>query len=232
MIEFNKDLDYGDTGIVYQSGMQQIMKLYEKEPERAGELAIAMIETALTGGEHSSDDYVVDIMLEQLKFLANNTKSNNEVRKQGYADKKIKKQRLDEIAELYLEGKTQDEIAKIIGVSRQTINTRLTLIRKDFKHLLDSKDDVKEMSSKVSEECKENCVKEMSSLSSVSSDVKHNININKNINNNINSQFLSDDKNLSAIAVETLDAMGCRYEIQGDYVIILDTGKKMRIERR
>lgn len=64
-------------------------------------------------------------------------------------------------------------------------------------------------------------------LSSVSSDVKrvkHNVNVNVNVNNNDN--LTSAD----FITIEELDAMGCKYEIRGTKVYIVDTGKVFNLK--
>ena len=49
----------------------QIKKLYEADPERAGELAISVIEFILTG-EISSDDMMIDLLLEPIKKITEN----------------------------------------------------------------------------------------------------------------------------------------------------------------
>ena len=66
--EFN-DVKIYESGIIYQSVFEQIKKLHEKEPERAGELAISAIEMVLTG-QISSDDYLLEIMLETSKVVS------------------------------------------------------------------------------------------------------------------------------------------------------------------
>jgi hypothetical protein len=71
MIEKFKDTEIRNSGIVYDSALMQIKKLYEADPERAGELAISVIEFILTG-EISSDDMMIDLLLEPIKKITEN----------------------------------------------------------------------------------------------------------------------------------------------------------------
>jgi hypothetical protein len=49
MIEMFNEVEMRDSGIIYNSVLEQIRKLYAVDPERAGELAISAIELTLTG---------------------------------------------------------------------------------------------------------------------------------------------------------------------------------------
>ena len=69
MIENFKDLEVRQSGVIYQSTFEQIKKLYAVDPEKAGELAISAIEMVLCG-QISSDDMIVELMLEPTKVVA------------------------------------------------------------------------------------------------------------------------------------------------------------------
>ena len=62
MIENFKDIPIRKSGIIYSSLLDQIKKIYSKDPVLAGELAISAIELVLTG-EMSSDDLMVEVAL-------------------------------------------------------------------------------------------------------------------------------------------------------------------------
>ena len=115
MIEF-KNLEYRDSAIVYRTTLEQIKKIYEKNPQQAGELAIAAIEVALAG-EHSSDDYLVDVILEQAKFLSTKNKESHQKVVDAKKEARAEKLQLREIAEIKLpdlNAYTVEEAMKIV----------------------------------------------------------------------------------------------------------------------
>ena len=135
MIKGFKEKENRDSAIIYNSTFEQIKKLYEKNPEQAGELAISAIELALTGGI-SSDDFMIELMLENIKVV-NQRNSNNWQRKvESQKQKRIAEQQLDIIADLYLQGMKQKDIALKIGTTPQTVSNRLATIRTDYPELL------------------------------------------------------------------------------------------------
>lgn len=135
--EFN-EVKIHDSGIIYQSVFEQIKKLYEKEPERAGELAISAIEMVLTG-QVSTDDYLLEIMLETSKVVSEKKREQYEKKKEGKATKKIEELKLVEIANLWNCGKTQGEIGRELGLTQQTVSYRLNIIRNKYAELLEQK---------------------------------------------------------------------------------------------
>ena len=137
MINNFKNNEMRDSGIIYQSTFEQIKKIHEKDPVMAGELAISAIELVLTG-EISSDDFMIDVLLENMKVINGRSQKKYETKKQTSQESKIKKLKLDEIAALYKEGiYTQDQIGKRLGETQQTISYRLSIIRSEFPHLLE-----------------------------------------------------------------------------------------------
>ena len=135
MIKF-RNLEYEDSAIIYQTTLEQIKKLYTKNPLQAGELAIAAIEVALTGGEHSSDDDLIDLVLEQNKFLSTKNIKNKQRKADAQREKRIDDLKLREIVELLRQGFNQTQIGGRLGVSKQTISKRVIIIRSEFPELL------------------------------------------------------------------------------------------------
>jgi DNA-binding Lrp family transcriptional regulator len=135
MIKAFKENTTRDSGVVYKSTFEQIKKLYQKDKELAGELAIAAIELVLTG-EISSDDYMIEIILEDMKEINTKNAAKFEKKVEANRQRKIADQQLDVIAELYVLGLTQKEIAAQIGTTQQTVSNRLTTIKMDYPELL------------------------------------------------------------------------------------------------
>ena len=134
MIEF-KDLDYRDKAIIYHTTLDQIKKVYEKNPQQAGELAIAAIEVALAG-EHSSDDYMIDVILEQAKYLSTKNKESYEKTVDAKKEKRITELQLREIVELMNQGFNQTQIGAKLGTTKQNISKRVGIMRTSFPELL------------------------------------------------------------------------------------------------
>ena len=77
-------------------------------------------------------------MLNPFQFMANKNINKLEARKEKQDNNRIEKMRLKEIADLYLEGMNQTDIAKKMNVSRQTVSNRIKIIQTDFPELLDA----------------------------------------------------------------------------------------------
>jgi DNA-binding NarL/FixJ family response regulator len=71
---------------------------------------------ALTG-EISSDDFMIDLLLEDMKVIANRNKTKWDKKTEANRQKRISEQQLDVIAELYLQGMKQKDIAVKIGTT-------------------------------------------------------------------------------------------------------------------
>lgn len=138
MINSFKDSKRRDSAIIYNSTFEQIMGLYKVNPIQAGELAISAIELALSG-EISSDDYMIDIILKNMKVIGekNKVKYDNKVKSQK--QKRIEEQKLDLIASLYNGGMKQKDIAVRLNTTPQTISNRMAIIRTEFPELLTEK---------------------------------------------------------------------------------------------
>jgi hypothetical protein len=136
MIEMFKEIETRRSGIIYKSTLDQIKKLYEADPELAGELAISAIELVLTG-EISSDDMMISLMLEPAKAVNENNQAKYDTKVETAKVKKMVDMKLDKIAELANMGKKQREIGEILGLSQQIVSYRMGLIKTNYPELLD-----------------------------------------------------------------------------------------------
>ena len=135
MIEMFKENEMRNSGIIYSSTFEQIKKLHEADPERAGELAIAAIELVLTG-DISSDDMMVDILLEPMKKINENNQVRYDNKVESSKNKKMVDMKLDKIAEMVNKGMKQREIGEALGLSQQNISYRIGLIKSNYPDLL------------------------------------------------------------------------------------------------
>lgn len=140
MIEMFKDNEMRNSGVIYSSILEQIKQLYAVDPEQAGELAISAIELILTG-DISSDDYIIRMMLTPTKKINEINVARYETRKETAKQKKIVDMKLDKIADLYLKGFKQREIAERLGLTQQTVSYRIDVIKKKYPELLQKNDE-------------------------------------------------------------------------------------------
>lgn len=124
------------SALIYLSNFEQVKELYEDDKEMAGELAISIMEMALTG-EISSNNKIIRLMLKNFEVSAEKNKQKYEARERNTKQETAEKYKLYEIGEMLNEGKTQAEIAIALGISRQTVNRRLNeMIRVNYPELL------------------------------------------------------------------------------------------------
>ena len=136
MIQNFKDLSTRDSGIIYKSTFEQIKKLYAQNPEQAGELAISAIELVLTG-EISSNDVMVEIILENLKTISEKSSEKYSQKVNSQKQKKIEDNHLQEIANLLQSGWTQKQVAEKLGISQQKVSYWWTNIKREYPELLE-----------------------------------------------------------------------------------------------
>ena len=144
MIEEFKELEMRKSGVIYNGTFEQIKKLYEVDPEKAGELAISAIEFVLCG-DISSDDMLVQLMLEPTRQINQANQDKYDQKVSTARQKKIVDQKLDQIAELYLQGFKQREIGERLGLTQQIVSYRLGIIRSQYPELLDAADRTKDL---------------------------------------------------------------------------------------
>lgn len=135
MIEIFNDVEVRNSGVIYSSLLEQIKRMHAVDPDKAGELAISAIELVLTG-QMSSDDIMVDMLLQPLLAIRDKDQDKYEQKTQAAKNKKIEDMKLREIAELYMQGHSQAQIGERLGIKQQTISYRLTVIKTNYPELL------------------------------------------------------------------------------------------------
>lgn len=136
MIANLKNTEARDTGIIYKSGLEQVRKLYPIDPILAGQLSIAIQELTLTG-EISFNDITIELALENLKAIVKNNQKKYDSTKETKRQNKIQEYKLDIIADLLKKGKSQSDIARFLGVNKQTISYRINnMIKPNYPELL------------------------------------------------------------------------------------------------
>ena len=134
MIKEVRDLKSRPSGVIYESTWEQIKKLYNKNPDLGKELAFSVIEQTLTG-DVSSDDLTIQLICDGLKPINQKAQQKYDIQVKSKRESKCESLQLQKIVELVNMGKTQEEIGKILGVSRQTINNRIRIINEEFPEL-------------------------------------------------------------------------------------------------
>lgn len=135
MIEIFNEVEVRNSGVIYSSLLEQIKRMHAVDPDKAGELAISAIELVLTG-QMSSDDIMVDMLLQPLLAIRDKDQDKYEQKTQAARNKKIEDMKLREIAELYMQGCSQAQIGERLGIKQQTISYRLTVIKTNYPELL------------------------------------------------------------------------------------------------
>lgn len=135
MIKEIKDLPKRDTSVVYKANLEQVENLFKKDPEKAGELAISILELALKG-DISSDDFYIDLMLQDMKYLVAKNQEKYDNRIETRRQKTIEEMKLIEIADMVKNGANQQTIADTLGIPQQTVSYRLRKIKEEFSELL------------------------------------------------------------------------------------------------
>lgn len=135
MIEIFNEVEVRNSGVIYSSLLEQIKRMHAVDPDKAGELAISAIELVLTG-QMSSDDIMVDMLLQPLLAIRDKDQDKYEQKTQAAKNKKIEDMKLREIAELYMQGYSQAQIGERLGIKQQTISYRLTVIKTNYPELL------------------------------------------------------------------------------------------------
>lgn len=172
MIKEFKNGEVRDSAVIYRSTWEQIQMLYAQDKEMAGELAISAIEMMLTG-DISSDNMMINIILKDMEVISGRNKDKHEKSIAAKRQARITSLKLDTIAEMLKENKTQVSIAAALGESKQTISNRVKIIREDYPELL------------CEEECQKSQVNQKNQI-----DDNVNVNVNDNVNDNENVSVL------------------------------------------
>ena len=134
--EFKPCAEPRESAIFYYSVYEQILEYFENfGPEAAGEFAITALELGFTGNM-STDDKHIQIALKNFEAMSKRNKEKYENKISAKRENEIEEKGYRIIVEMMGQGKTQQEIAAVLGVSRQTVNNRVAKIRSNFPELL------------------------------------------------------------------------------------------------
>ena len=138
MINMPSEIVYQNTAILGGDLVNQIICLYNEDPELAKEMALAAIIYTATGAKQIvSDNLVVKMSLLGSKTFIEKSTSRY-IEKQGHIEsKEIKEKRLDEIAALLVQKISQAEISRRLGIAKSTTSDRCKIIKNKYPHLLD-----------------------------------------------------------------------------------------------
>ena len=135
MIKAFKENEVRDTGVVNKGMFEQVKRLFNSgNPELAGELAISLIELVLTG-EYSSDDFMVQLVMDNHEIIANKHIKEYDKKVEASRVAKAEKLELYEIAKMLKNGFTQEQIAKVLGITQGTVSKRIKLMRAEYPEI-------------------------------------------------------------------------------------------------
>ena len=136
IVNFREEREVRETGVIYNSVLNQIKMLHAQDPAKAGEFAISAIELVLTG-DISSDDFMIKLALENMKAVTEKNQEKYDKKVEAQKQKKFEEMRLAEIAELHNQGFTQKEIGIKLNIPQQTISYRLNnIIKVEYPDLI------------------------------------------------------------------------------------------------
>ena len=135
MIQYFNEVEIQKSGVIYNSVLEQIKRMYLVDPEQAGELAISAIELVLTG-QISSDDIMIDMLLQPMMKMAEGNRVKYEQKVEATRNKQIVEQKLEEIAEMYVKKVPQRLIGEKLGLSQQIVSYRIQVIKSKYPELL------------------------------------------------------------------------------------------------
>ena len=136
MITDFKKSETRDSAIIYKTTWEQIKDMHGMDKELAGELAISAFEIMLTG-DISSDNPMIRLILRDMEHMSVKNKVAHDKSVETKRQARITKMKLDTIAELLLDGKSQKAIAAALNESQQTISNRVKIIREEYPELLE-----------------------------------------------------------------------------------------------
>lgn len=139
MINMPQEINYQNTAILGGDLVNQIICLYNEDPELAKEMAFAAIIYTATGAKKIvSDNLIIKMSLLGSKTFIEKSTSKY-IEKQGNIEaKEIKDKRLNEIAPLLAQKLSQAEISRRLGIPRSTMADRCKIIRNKYPHLLEA----------------------------------------------------------------------------------------------
>lgn len=234
---------------MYGSSLQQVKEMYAIDPNMAGELAISILEVALTG-TMSTNNPLIKVALANFKDVAGKNQVKYDKKLEAKRETRAKKLQLEEIAAMLKGGMSQKEIALKLGKAASTINSAVRVLKTEYPELMggDSENSggIFEFSSNFSadstnsEEFDEDTMDSMgfdellefdefSSDSMDSTNSMHD-NVNVNVNDNVNVELSSHEESFPSVSLSELNRLEVSFDwLDGGTIRVRDTGKVFRV---
>ena len=250
MIEKFNNVEMRDSSVIYGSSLKQIKEMYQIDPNTAGELAISIIEVAITG-QMSTNNPLIKMALANFEDVANKNKKKWDDKTAKQREARIERLRLREIAKLLSEGVLQKDIAKIIGKGASSISDAVRILKTEFPELLEefaSNSEILPNNSVVSENSEEEFgefdndsdefgeisefdKKQRNSENSENSPNSEYDNVNDNDNDNVNvTRDFPSENTLETISLEELNRMGAEYTLDDEGIATFSTGYRVKVK--
>lgn len=138
MINMPPQINYANTSVLGGDLVNQVIYLYNQDPELGKELAIAALIFVATGGQ----EIVSDNILIKMSLMGSQTfvekNASKYIEKQGAIEaKEIQDKRLGEIAALLRQGLSQAAAARQLNIAKSTMSDRCKIIKSKYPHLLE-----------------------------------------------------------------------------------------------
>lgn len=135
MIKDNK-INLRDSGVVYRSVVEKVLKLYSTNKDLGGELAVAVLQMCLSETT-TSDNPMIELLLSEYKVTTERDHKRHDDVVRSRRDSRRQDLQLDTIAELYfVQRLTQRQIAEQLDTTQQNISKRLKTIKSDYPELI------------------------------------------------------------------------------------------------
>lgn len=192
MINQFKDTEMRNSGVIYNSTLEQIKKLYYANPAQAGELAISAIELVLTG-DISSDDMMINLLLEPMKKINESNKKHYDIKVEKQRNSKIIDMKLDKIAEMVNQGLSQREIGERLGMAQQNVSYRFGIIKKNYPELL-------QITTNTLQNLQKDFTKNTNTSQNLQKDSTNNTNTLQTLQKNEICELVDQDKNVNQVS--------------------------------
>ena len=254
MIEFKK-AQIRDPAVVYGSSLQQVKEMYAMDPVIAGELAISILEVALTG-TISTTNPLIKMALANFKDVAGKNQIKYDRKLEAKREARAKKLQLEEIAAMLMGGMSQKDIAKKLGKAASTISDAVKVLKTEYPELLannsvnseilteysvrDSANfDIDSMNSTEFDEDSVNSEEfggdgyfaefGLEGQNSVNSPNSVYDNVNDNVNDN--AELSSDEESFPSVSLSELNRLEVSFDwLDGGTMRVRDTGKIFHVE--
>ena len=256
MIKKFNDVPIRNTAVIYGSSLEQIKEYYEIDPDAAGELAISIIEVAVTG-QMSTSNPLIKMALANFKDIAGKNGAKYDKQTEAKREARAKRLQLPEIAAMLKEGKKQNEIAKILGKAASSVSEAVKVLKTEYSEMLtensenpgvssenlpnnsDEFDELEIEFGENSDEFGEDLEKfgggsEKTEFLQNSGDSENSPNsgydnVNVNVNDNVNVNLTRDfpsENSLGTISLSELNRMGARFKYISGNVVEIEGTKK------